>query len=186
MIEGGYIPFPRRVEDWPIYRATLITQRVYWHLVRNARHTDGGDFKRGELFTSEPYIMEHTWYYSGNCKKVFTKDQVFNALDWLRKKGLIVTAKTTRGLRVTICNYGYLFGAANYYTDAPPIPFPFGEQRREQQTNGIETQTGQGFERNNVSGEQRREQRQDDTIRNTVKELKNNSSGGCRGARLRQ
>ena len=75
---------------------------------------DGRKFKRGQMFTSIGKIREELAWYVGFRKHQYTDNQIRTALNNLVTHEMIDTAKTTRGLHITVCNYDTYQNPDNY------------------------------------------------------------------------
>jgi hypothetical protein len=84
-----------------------------WLLLK-VNYVDGRKFKRGQMFTSIGKIREELAWYVGFRKHQYTDNQIRTALNNLVTHDMIHTAKTTRGLHVTVCNYDTYQNPDNY------------------------------------------------------------------------
>ena len=131
-IPGGYIIFPRRIIESEIWQKPPLYLKVWIYLLAKAQHMDYKNLKRGQLRTSIPEIQEACSWKVGFRKEKPTKDQIFQILDWMRKKGsstasndeadtkatTITTTKATHGIIVTIENYGFYQDPKNYESNS--------------------------------------------------------------------
>ncbi|MDR3563240.1 MAG: hypothetical protein P4N59_17660 [Negativicutes bacterium] len=117
LIEGGYILLARRMIDSEIWFKPPLYLKVWVYLLARAQHKDYRSLKKGQLLVSIPALQEACHWYVGCRKMVPTKDQVFQVLEWLRSgcaqgcahdasSPMVTTVKATRGMVVTIHNYG--------------------------------------------------------------------------------
>ncbi|HOE16634.1 MAG TPA: hypothetical protein PLX02_04040 [Syntrophorhabdaceae bacterium] len=115
-IPGGYYLKPRlqpAIKDAPPH-----VREIFDYLLGQANYQDrqssGRLIKRGQCFRTYEDIQEALVWYVGYRKMRYTKSQVEAALKWLRKHNVITTAKTTRGMIITVLNYDYYQTPANY------------------------------------------------------------------------
>lgn len=116
LIPGGYYIVPRwRLE---IRSASPVTREIYDYLLAQANYEDresnGRTIKRGQCVRTYEDIQEGLVWYIGYRKMKYSKDQIENALKWLRKHEMIATEKTTRGMIITLVNYDFYQTPANY------------------------------------------------------------------------
>lgn len=158
LIPGGYILLSRKIIESEIFKKPPLYLKVWIYLLSSAQHSAYKGLERGQLYTSIPEIQEACSYMIGYRKKTPTKDQIYNILEWLRKRcesncehdtntTMITTTKATHGLLVNIDKYSLYQDAKNYESNA--------EHDNEKVTNTL------------------REQRQPDNINKNVKNVKN-------------
>lgn len=109
-IPGGYVLYPRAFIE--AFAETALLDRALWlWLLCRANHQDryraGAALARGQLLATSRQIAEGLRYRDGARLVVPTKDQIFRALQRLRRRDFIVTHRTTRGLIITLCDYAY-------------------------------------------------------------------------------
>ncbi len=138
-IPGGCFLVSRKLMDSGIMNKPPNYLKVWMILLSNAFHTDKGDLKRGQGFTSLPKLMDQLTYYVGYREEKPTKKQVWGIIEWLRnpnegttKVPMIVTTKVTHGFVYTIVNYGLYQDMSNYEGNDEGTA---KEQRRERQGN---------------------------------------------------
>lgn len=162
LIPGGYILLSRKIIESEIFKKPPLYLKVWIYLLSSAQHSAYKGLERGQLYTSIPEIQEACSYMIGYRKKTPTKDQIYNILEWLRKRcesncehdtntTMITTTKATHGLLVNIDKYSLYQDAKNYESNA--------EHDNEKVTNTL------------------REQRQPDNINKNVKNVKNDKKG---------
>lgn len=119
-IKGGYILQPRSIDESGVAKLPPHVREIWLYLLRKANHSDtvisGTPINRGQLFTSYKDILEDLSWYVGYRKEGYKKHHCETAMRLLTKEGMIVTAKTTRGMIVTICKYDYYQNPKNYET----------------------------------------------------------------------
>ena len=86
---------------------------VWMILNANHKHTRNG-LKRGQFLTSIADMREAMSYRIGYRKKTPTKDEIRSAYEAFAKAAMITTTKTTRGMTITILNYGKYQNPKNY------------------------------------------------------------------------
>jgi len=115
-IPGGYYLKPRLQPE--IRNAPPHVREIYDHLVGHANHKDressGRMIMRGQCVVTYEDIQETLAWYIGYRKKKYEKYQIEAALKWLRNHKMIATAKTTRGMIITIENYDFYQNPKNY------------------------------------------------------------------------
>jgi len=114
MINGGYILQPRLFDSSEAAKMPPVARELWLYLLRNVNHTDNGKYKRGQGFFNLEEIRESLCWYSGYRKNTYSKSQLTKSLRRLREGKMVVTAKATRGVYVTICNYEYYQDPKNY------------------------------------------------------------------------
>lgn len=133
-IKGGYILQPRIIDESKTSRFPPHVREIWLYLLRRANHEDrvvhGTLIKRGQLKTSYRDILEDLSWYVGFRKESYKKHHCETAMKLLTREQMITTAKTTRGMIVTICNYDYYQTPGNYETDSER----FNETTRDRQS----------------------------------------------------
>jgi len=79
--------------------------KLYLWLLARANFKDRDKLRRGQCVASIAEMQDALSYYAGFRKMAPTVEQCRSAYEALRQAAMITTAKTTRGLIVTICNY---------------------------------------------------------------------------------
>lgn len=124
MIQGGYYIKARKIQESEISHAPPQVREIWdWFLLRS-NHSDFKGVKRGSLFTSIPEIQWGLRWYVGYRKVIYSKSKCEMALNWLRKRGMIETTKTTRGLIISICKYDIYQNPKNYETNIEKFTKP--------------------------------------------------------------
>ena len=121
-IPGGYYIKARQIKYSAIAHAPPHIREIWDYLIREANHSgkkkNGEILGRGQVFTSYDEIREDLHWMVGWRKHRYTKDQCESAMKFLRKPQrngpMITTRKTTRGLIITVCNYGFFQDQKNY------------------------------------------------------------------------
>ena len=146
---NGYILESRTILNSPIWDKPPLYFKVWHYLLLNAQHTDYKGLKRGQLVTSIPEIQEACAYYVGYRKVTPTKKEIYGIVNFLRnpcggnhggnnEESMIVTAKVTHGMLVTICNYNIYQNPKNYESNnGKDTKVTTKELRKERQGNNI-------------------------------------------------
>jgi len=120
-IKGGCFLVSRKLIDSGIMKKPSDYLKVWIYLLSNAFHSDSGDLKRGQGFTSIPILMDMLSYNVGYRIDKPTKKKVYGIIEWLRnpnegitKVPMIVTTKVTHGFVYTIVNYDLYQDMSNY------------------------------------------------------------------------
>ena len=91
-----------------------ITRELWFYILRNVNHSDCGKFKRGQNFFQFSEIQEGLHWYVGYRKMTYSKPQITKALRRLCEGNMTATAKATRGILITVCNYEFYQDPKNY------------------------------------------------------------------------
>lgn len=124
-IKGGYILISRKIIESEIFKKPPLYLKVWVYLLSSAQHKQYKGLEKGQLFTSIPEIQEACSHMVGYRKETPTKDQIYNILEWLRKRceglyesndstTMITTTKATHGLLVNIEKYSFYQDSKNY------------------------------------------------------------------------
>ncbi|GAG85950.1 unnamed protein product [marine sediment metagenome] len=118
MIVGGYYIKARCIQNSEIAHAPPHIREIWDYLLREANHKDvkhnGKIIKRGQCVRRYEDILKSLHWMVGWRKQSYSKSQCETAMKWLKKRGMITTKKTIRGMTITICNYDYYQTAENY------------------------------------------------------------------------
>ena len=133
-ISGGYYMKARKIQESEIAFAPPHVREIWDWLIKEANHEDHGKIKRGQCVRTLGDIAEGLKWFVGYRKETYSKSKCEMATNWLRKRGMIRTTKTTRGLIITICNYEYYQDPKNYETNNENITKP---TRNEQPSDNI-------------------------------------------------
>jgi len=116
-IPGGYILYPRHFVDL-LDEAPLLDRVLWTWLNCQANHRDGdtahGRLRRGQLLATIPTMRRALSYRAGHSLRAPTKAAVWRALERYRRRNMIETRRTTRGLIITICQYEHYQHPAHY------------------------------------------------------------------------
>ncbi len=117
-IPGGYILKARRIAQSEIAHASPCTREVWdWLLLHvNFKSRRCGDtvIRRGQTLTSADKIRDALHWRVGFRIERYTEHQIERAMKWLRERGMIATARATRGMFITVCRYSYYQNPARY------------------------------------------------------------------------
>jgi len=104
-IRGGYYLKARCIEQSDIAHAPPHAREIFDYFLRKAFWQDGDKLQRGQLLTSYKAIQDDLRWYVGNRPERYKRHQIETAVKLLTKAGAVTTARTTRGMIVTGCNY---------------------------------------------------------------------------------
>jgi len=116
----GYILLARRLTySFLMDKPPLYLKLWIWMLFK-ARFKDGNKLKRGQFFTTIEEMRDAMSYQVGYRKEGPTRDMIRSAYEAFTNTTMITTAKTTRGMIITICNYERYQDPKNYETHSEP------------------------------------------------------------------
>lgn len=115
-IPGGYILLSRKLRGSQVMNSAPVVREMFIYFLLEANHADNQSLgiKRGQCVRRISDIQEALHWNVGYRKKTYSKSQCEGALEALRKMLMIETTKTTRGMIVTVCNYGRYQSPENY------------------------------------------------------------------------
>jgi hypothetical protein len=117
-IKGGYYIKARCIQDSEIAIMPPYIREIWDWLLKEANHSErkvnGSVIERGQLKRSFRDIQEGLKWMIGWRKMTYKKWQCENAMKFLRKRGMVTTMKTTRGMLITVCNYEHYQDPKNY------------------------------------------------------------------------
>jgi hypothetical protein len=116
VIPGGFYIKARKIKQSDIAHAAPCIREVWDWLISESNHRDNLSIgiRRGQCVRSIKDIQDGLSWYVGYRKMTYSKTQCEGALEYLRKKLMITTTKTTRGLIITVCNYDVYNNPENY------------------------------------------------------------------------
>ena len=114
VIPGGYILQARRLLASEIMSKPPLYCKLWCYMLLTASHRPHKGLQRGQFFTTIDTMREAMCWYVGYRKVVPTRDEIRNCYEYLRRATMITTAKTTRGMLITILNYEKYQNPANY------------------------------------------------------------------------
>lgn len=105
-IPGGCVLLSRKALDSDLMDQSPLVVKLWVWILLKANWRDREQLKRGQLVTTIAEMQEAMSHYSGWRKIVPTKDELRSAYGALSKATRIATRKTTRGMVITVINYG--------------------------------------------------------------------------------
>ena len=116
-IPGGYILYPRVFLEM-LDKTPLLDRALWLWLLCRATHKDASGYtrnlKRGQVFTSVREIQNAMSHRRGYTIQKPGQQAVRRALRRLCEARMIATARVSRGMMVTIVNYGLYQNPATY------------------------------------------------------------------------
>lgn len=103
-VNGGKFLMERRTVKALLEMSPLAVKLFMWLLAR-ANFRDRDKLRRGQCVATIAEMQDALTYYAGFRRVAPTHEQCRSAYEALRQAAMITTAKTTRGMIVTICNY---------------------------------------------------------------------------------
>jgi hypothetical protein len=128
-IRGGYYLKARCIEGSKIAHAPPHARELFDYFLRKAFWRDGDQLRRGQLLTSYKAIQDDLRWYVGNRPERYKRHHIETAVKLLTKAEAITTAKTTRGMIVTVCNYDLYQAWDSYENHSEPDLKPTREPR---------------------------------------------------------
>ena len=113
-IPGGFYIKARCIQESEIADAPPHVREIWDWFLMNANHKDYKNLKRGQLLTTYKDIRDGLSWYIGYRKCQYSKGQCETAMKWLKNATMVTTAKTTRGMIVTVLNYDKFQNIKNY------------------------------------------------------------------------
>lgn len=113
-IEGGYIIKAKKIRESAIAHCSPCVREIFDWLLLEANFKDTKVCKRGQLIRSYEDILEGLHWYSGWRKMRYSKAACGSAMETLKEHAMVTTAKTTRGMLITIVNYDKYQTFQNY------------------------------------------------------------------------
>lgn len=114
MIPGGYYIKARCIQDSDISTAPPHVREIWDWLLKEANHSPHKTILRGQMVKTLQDISDGLVWKIGYRQMRYTTTQCENALKFLRKKRMIYTTRTTRGIIIDICKYDYYQNQKNY------------------------------------------------------------------------
>lgn len=116
-IPGGYYLKARQPSE--IDNAPPHVREIWDWLLKQTNHADTKICTRGQCYRTYRDMQEGLKWFVGYRKVTYKKHHCEMAMKWLRKAKMITTAKTTRGLLITILNYNRYQDPLNYMKATP-------------------------------------------------------------------
>lgn len=113
-IPGGYILLARKALDSELMNKPPLYLKLWVWMIGKANWRDRDKLKRGQFVTTIAEMQEAMSFQVGWRKVTPTKDEIRSAYEAFTKTTMITTRKTTRGMVVTILNYGLYQDSKNY------------------------------------------------------------------------
>lgn len=116
IISGGFYIKARKIKESDVAHASPCVREVWDWLISECNHKDNDalNIKRGQCLRTIRDIQDGLHWHVGYRKMTYSKAQCEGALEYLRKHHMITTAKTTRGMIITVCNYDFYNSPENY------------------------------------------------------------------------
>ena len=113
-IDGGYVLLARAILDSDLMDKPPLWSKLWVWMLCRARQRDGHTRKVGEIFTTIEDMREAMSWRVGYRVEKPSKDEIRKAYEGFTKATMITTAKTTRGLLITILNFEKYQDPNNY------------------------------------------------------------------------
>ena len=117
-IDGGYYLKARIIQESEIAHAPPHVREIWDWLLKEANHKPrkryGRMIKRGQTMRSYKDIQEGLHWMVGYRREQYSSSQCETAMKWLTKRNMITTARTIRGMFITINNYDTYQNPKNY------------------------------------------------------------------------
>ena len=114
LINGGFYLKARCIQYSDIAHAPPHVREIWDWLLKEANHEDTKVCKRGSCIRSYKDIQEGLHWYVGWRKMAYSKDDCETAMKWLKKRTMVTTKKTTRGMLIIVINYDKFQTVSNY------------------------------------------------------------------------
>jgi len=124
-IPGGYVLLSRRIFDGSFAGRPPWEFALWVWMLAQANHKtkrSGQKLGRGQLLTTLAQMQEAVAYMVGGRRVAPGKPAIAKYLRRQREGNAVATAKTTRGLIITICQYDYYQTASNYESNGENPP----------------------------------------------------------------
>jgi len=119
-IPGGYFIVARQLLDSSMMDAPPLHWKLWCWMLGEANWKDRGKIKRGQFMTTINAMREAMSWRVGFRVERPSSDQIRSAYEAFTKASMITTAKTTRGMIITILNYKKYQTQKNYETHSDP------------------------------------------------------------------
>jgi hypothetical protein len=119
-IKGGYVLLARKIIESELMNKPPHYLKLWVWMLGSAFWKDGDSLKRGQLLTTIAAMQEAGGYYVGARKKILTRDEVRSCYEAFSKASMITTAKTTRGMVITINNFDTYQSFSSYEGHGEP------------------------------------------------------------------
>ncbi|MAF43027.1 MAG: hypothetical protein CMI54_02490 [Parcubacteria group bacterium] len=98
----GYVKFHRSMIESEIWNKPAWWFKVWSFIIFKGFYDNGIHLKTGEFLTSYKEIYKECAFTK---RDISSPEKIDNVFRFLRNENMITTRKTTRGIKVTICNY---------------------------------------------------------------------------------
>lgn len=119
-IDGGYILLARKIIESELMNKPPHYLKLWIWMLGKAFWRDGDQLKRGQLLTTIEEMRDAGGYYVGARRRLLTRDEVRSCYEAFSKATMITTAKTTRGMVITILNYDLYQSVSSYESHGEP------------------------------------------------------------------
>lgn len=120
IVEGGFILIARKLFENELMDKPHLYFKLWAWMLFKANFKDHGKLKRGQFLTSIDEMREAMSYRVGYRKEKPSRDEIRNCYEAFTKATMITTAKTTRGLIITVLNYERYQNPKNYEAHSEP------------------------------------------------------------------
>jgi hypothetical protein len=131
-IPGGYYIMARKISESEICHAAPCIRELWHWLIRQVNYKPNPEIRlnRGQCVRTIADMQEGLHWHVGYRKETYSKAQCEGALEFLRKRLMITTTKTTRGLIITICKYDFYNNPNNYEDNSEGNKKPTRKQQQ--------------------------------------------------------
>jgi hypothetical protein len=113
-ISGGYVLLARKIDDSDIMNQPPLYSKLWLWMLYQANWKDRDKLMRGQFVATIAGMQEACSHRVGYRKSTPSIGAIRSAYEAFTKATMITTAKTTRGMIITICNYDFYQNPANY------------------------------------------------------------------------
>lgn len=154
-ISGGYILYSRCFLHM-LEEAPLLDRALWTWLNCRANHKDlnshAGHLARGQLLAGLSEMRDALCHRAGRSVRRPSKAAVYRALERYRRRNMIETRRTTRGLVITICDYERYQNPGNYERHASEtVETPIARHDRQQEKNEKKKRGSSSFSHSSLS-----------------------------------
>jgi len=143
---GGFVLLARKTLESNLMTMNPLAFKLFFWMILKANFKDRDRLKRGQLVTTIEEMREAGSYLIGYRKQKPSRDQIRSCYEALAKATMIATAKTTRGMGVTVLNYDIYQDFSAYEAHSEPHDEMFTKtQRCPHDTESIETRKKNTF-----------------------------------------
>lgn len=176
-INGGYYIKARKTQQSDIAHAPPSVREIWDWLLMEANHSDTHICKRGQLIRTYGDIIEGLCWYVGWRKMRYSKHDCENTMKWLKKRGMITTKKTTRGMIIDIANYSLYQDPKNYESHTEN----FTKATRKPQSSHTINKNEKNVKNDNMSKDIVKTSHGDEDINKSIKYLEESIKGSLDG-----